>query len=92
MKKFSLLSGVSIIFLVSLAFAGEETNLAEVNCVSSSDKRKLVMVKEDEGCRVDYTKGGTTQKLGNQKSGQDFCEKLIDRVKVKLSQSGFDCK
>jgi len=63
----------------------------EVLCSSKAEKRKLSLIAEGSGCRVDYTKGEETKAIGNQKNGTDFCEKLIERVKTKLVGSGFEC-
>ena len=63
-----------------------------VNCSSKGDQRKIFLVKEGSGCRVDYTKSGDTKSIGNQKAGVDFCEGLVEKVKTKLVASGFECE
>ena len=68
------------------------TDGTSVECTLSGDKRVLSLQKQGEGCKVEYTKNQQTSEIGAQKNGVDFCESLVDRVKSKLTQSGFECK
>ncbi|MEK6772575.1 MAG: hypothetical protein AABY64_01430 [Bdellovibrionota bacterium] len=82
-------------FLVLPGQASEETktNAPEVICSSASEKRKLQVVKEGSGCKVNYTKDSITTAIGSSsKSETDFCTGLVEKVKTKLVDHGFDCK
>ncbi len=65
---------------------------SEINCESKSDKRKLSIVAEGEGCRLDYTKQGETKSVATQKKGDSHCKETLEKIKSKLEGSGLTCK
>ena len=71
--------------------ADAKKNEGEVVCAQNSDERKLWIVNENGGCKVNYLKASSTLVIGSQKSGTDFCERLVEKVKTKLISLGFQC-
>ncbi len=87
---------VGVSALAAPEAAEEKKNEGEVVCTHQEDQRKLWIVNEGGGCKVHYLKGGNISVIGSQKSGTDFCERLIEKVKTKLVAPppgpNFECK
>lgn len=96
--KYKCLGVCGILFLAAPVFAQDKsaeanTNSQEIVCTQQNDTRKLWIVNESGGCKVNYLKAESTTTLGSQKSGTDFCERLLDKVKNRLeTKFGFQCK
>lgn len=82
MKFFMILS----LTLVSSAAFAQDTK-----CSSGNDERVLSIAAVDTGCKLDYTKAGSTSTLATQKNGQTKCEEVRDAVKAKLEGAGYKC-
>jgi len=96
-----LISTAILFFATGFAFAApeateEKKNEGEVVCTHQDDQRKLWIVNEGGGCKVHYLKGGNISVIGSQRSGTDFCERLLEKVKSKLVAPppgpSFECK
>lgn len=91
--KISMIAYLCFLVLPGQATEEAKTSAPEFICSSTSEKRKLQVVKEGSGCKVNYTKDNITTAIGSSsKSETDFCTGLVEKVKTKLVDHGFDCK
>lgn len=71
---------------------GEAKIAAEVTCSSHEGVRKLAIKTKDQGCELDYTKGGQTSAIASQVVGQAKCEEVSTRIQEKLIAAGYKCE
>lgn len=72
------------------ANSGEEST---VSCKGSGDDtRTIAVVKEGSGCKVDYTKAGSTQTIASANADFSYCQEKSDKVRANLEGAGFKCE
>lgn len=72
--------------------AGDANAAAEVTCTSKQEVRKLSIKAKDQGCELEYTKGGQPTSVASQVAGQAKCEEVSTRIKEKLVAAGYTCE
>lgn len=72
--------------------AGEAKTAAEVTCTSKQETRKLAIKAKDQGCELEYTKGGQPTSVASQVVGQAKCEEVSTRIQEKLIAAGYSCE
>jgi len=72
--------------------AGDAKTAAEVTCTSKQEVRKLSIKAKDQGCELEYTKGGQPTSVASQVAGQAKCEEVSTRIKEKLVAAGYTCE
>jgi hypothetical protein len=82
----------TIILAAALTIFAATAFASETKCKSGSDERILKISAVDAGCNLDYTKGGSTNSVATQKQGQAKCEEVRDKIKEKLTASGYQCE
>ena len=63
-----------------------------VTCELKGETRKLEILADGEGCKLEYTKTGATTTIATQKKGHEKCKEVSDKTKGKLEASGYTCK
>lgn len=73
-----------------------QTNAGEESTVScqgmGDDLRTIAIAKEGGGCKVDYTKAGSTQTIASAAADFNYCQEKSDKVRVNLESAGFKCQ
>ena len=64
----------------------------KVQCSVKGDERVLEVRVKGKGCELAYSKFGNEGIVANANSGQEYCEKTLEKMREKLSGSGYDCK
>ncbi len=68
------------------------TAAGDVTCTSGQDVRKLSIKGKDQGCELEYTKGGQAASVASQIVGQAKCEEVLTRIQDKLVAAGYKCE
>lgn len=69
----------------------EKASESGVSCELNSDKRTIEIVKNDQGCSVQYTKAGTANEVASGDPGSSHCDNVAARIKGNLETAGFSC-
>lgn len=83
---------VQIISLVAVSSLSAQALAEAITCESKGDTRKLEIIAEGEGCKLDYTKAGAATTVATQKKGDEKCKEVSDKIKAKLEAAGYVCK
>lgn len=72
---------------------GESTAVEDkVLCAHGKEERTLEVRAKDQGCELIYTKGGQEAVVATSHSGKAHCAEMQNKIKGKLTASGFTCK
>lgn len=71
---------------------GDVKTATDVTCTSKQEVRKLSIKAKDQGCELEYTKGGQPTSVASQVAGQAKCEEVSTRIKEKLVAAGYTCE
>lgn len=74
------------------AATGDAKVAAEVTCTSGQDVRKLSIKGKEQGCDLEYTKGGQGSSVASQILGRAKCEEVSTRIQEKLIAAGYKCE
>ncbi len=64
---------------------------AKAECTHGKDVRTLEVVKSGQGCELNYTKMGNTNKAATSVKGSTYCHTIFERIKGNLEKSGYKC-
>ncbi|MDZ4662110.1 MAG: hypothetical protein SGJ18_10890 [Pseudomonadota bacterium] len=64
-----------------------------VSCKGTGDDvRTIEVAKEGTGCKVDYTRSGSTQTIATAATDFNYCDEKRDKVRANLEGAGFKCE
>ena len=66
-------------------------NLAKLSCNRGNEIRVVEIVKQGNGCTVNYTKGGKTTSVASSAKGLKHCEDSQKKIQAHLEGAGFKC-
>ncbi len=64
----------------------------KVSCTMKSDTRTIQLRKNGGGCELVYSKFGNDEVIATSMAGTEHCQKVADRIKGNLENSGFKCQ
>lgn len=68
------------------------TSSTKVECSVKGDERILEIREKGAGCELFYTKGGNEGSVASANKGQEHCQKILEKMREKLTGSGYTCK
>ncbi len=64
-----------------------------ISCKGSGDDvRTIAVAKDGGGCKVEYTKSGSTQTIATAAADFGYCQEKSDKVRANLEGAGFKCE
>lgn len=63
-----------------------------VKCEVDGFKREIAIMKNSEGCTVQYTKDGVMSEVANGSAGSDHCSTVAGKIRSNLEDNGFKCQ
>jgi hypothetical protein len=78
--------------------AGKSTTVAaastesKATCSKDKETRTLEVVTAGQGCELQYTKGGDTQKPATSVKGVTYCHTVFEKIKGNLEKAGYKCE
>lgn len=69
----------------------DKSSSGEVKCSLKNDHRVLAVKKKGKGCELAYNKVGKEEVAASAVNGTSYCQKVMDKIKTNLTNSGYSC-